>query len=143
MFFTTLVLLPMLQRTTSAQREFSALIERTVKRFQTISSKAVGIIFLTGIFNLINASLGEFSFSSAYLYTVATKLLLLVVIIAIQSVQSYSTLPKLISVQSSDDGSPAASTSFDRLRRKTILLSILNLVLAGFVIYLGLGLKSQ
>ena len=141
MFFMTLVLVPMLRRSTFSQREFSEVIERTVKRFQTISSEAVGIILLTGIFNLINAGLGEFSFSSAYLQTVATKLLLLVVIIGIQSIQSYRILPKLISAPSSDDKLPAGSNSFDRLRKTTILLSTLNLVLAGCVIYLGLGLK--
>lgn len=140
----TFVLLPLLQRSTSSPREFSGIIERTVRRFQTISWEAVAIIFITGIFNLTNAGIvREFNFSAAYLHVVATKLLLLVVIIAIQSFQSYSILPKLICAPSSDENLPSRSDSFDRVRKKTIFLSMLNLVLAGSVIYLGLGLKYQ
>ena len=142
MFFMTFVLLPMWQRSASSPGEFSGLIERIVKRFQTISWEAVGIIFLTGIFNLTNAGLVRgFDFSAAYLHIVATKLLLLVVIVANQSFQSYSIFPKLASAPSSDYKLPA--NSFDRLRKKTMILSILNLVLAGSAIYLGLGLKYQ
>ena len=144
MFFMTLVLLPIWRRSTASPREFSGTIERTVKRFQTISWEAVGIIFLTGIFNLTNAGLvREFNFSAAYLYVVVTKLFLLVVIVANQSFQNYSILPKLISASLTDDNLPARSDSFDRLHKKTMILSILNLVLAGLVIYLGLGLKYQ
>lgn len=132
MFFMTSVLLPMLQCSTPSQRDVSSIIDRTVKRFQTISWEAVGIISLTGIFNLINVGLErDFNFSPAYLYTVATKLLLLIVIIAIQSYLSYSLFPRLITVPS----------SHDRLRKRAMLLSVPQLVLAGLVIYLGLGLK--
>ena len=143
MFFMTLVLLPM-WHSTSSPKEFSGIIERTVKRFQTISWEAVGIIFLTGIFNLTNAGLArEFNFSATYLHIIIAKLLLLVAIVANQSFQSYSILPKLASAPSWDDKLPANSDSFDRLRKKTMFLSILNLILAGSVIYLGLGLKYQ
>ena len=144
MVLVTLLLLPMLQCSTSSPRDYSRIIERTVKRFQTISWEAVGIILLTGVFNLINVVLGRgFNFSATYLHIVAIKLSLLVVVIAIQSFQSYSILPKLVSAQSSDDKLPTKSDSFDRLRKKTIWLSISNLALAGVVIYLGLGLKYQ
>ena len=140
----TFVLFPIWQRSASSPGEFSGLIERTVKRFQTISWQAVGIIFLTGIFNLTNAGLVRgFDFSAAYLHILATKLLLLVVIVGNQSFQSYSLLPKLASAPSSDYKLPARLYSFDRLRKKAMILSVLNLVLAGLAIYLGLGLEHQ
>ena len=141
----TLVLLPLLQRSTFSPREFSGIIERAVRRFQTISWEAVGIIFLTGIFNLINAGLvRDFNFSAAYMQVVAIKLLILVTIIASQSFQSYRILPKIFSPAATPDtGLPIGSDSIDKLRKKAMLLSILNLVLAGSVIYLGLGLRYQ
>jgi uncharacterized membrane protein len=134
MFFMTSVLLPMLQCSTSSQTDVSRIIDRTVKRFQTISWEAVGIITLTGVFNLINVGLeNHFNFSAAYLYTVATKLLLLIVIIAIQSFVSYSLFPRLIT----------AASSHDRLRKRAMLLSVPQLALAGSAIYLALSLKYR
>ena len=136
----TLVLPSILQRSTTFTREFSGIIERTARRFQNISWEAVGVIFLTGIFNLINVGLErDFDFSSAYMRVVATKLFLLVTIIAIQSFQSYRVLPKIFSAAAT----PLGFDSIEKLRKKAMLLSILNLVLAAMVIYLGLGLRYQ
>ena len=141
----TFILLPLLKRSTSFPTELSGIIERTARRFQNISWESVGIIFLTGIFNLINeALLRDFDFSSAYMRVVALKLLLLVTIIAIQSFQSYRVLPKIFSATPTPDtGWSIGSDSIDNLRNKAMLLSILNLVLAAMVIYLGLGLRYQ
>jgi len=139
----TFVLLPLLQRSTSFPIEFSGTIERVVRRFQNISWEAVGIIFLTGIFNLINTALVRgVNFSSVYMRIVALKLLLLVTIVAIQSFQSYRVLPKIFSAPPTPD-SGLSSDSIDKLRKKATLLSILNLVLAAMLIYLGLGLRYQ
>ena len=125
MFFVTLILLPMLQRSTSSHRDLSNILDGTVKRFQTISWEAVGIILLTGIFNLINVGLErDFNFSAAYIHIVATKFFLLIIIIAIQSFQSYHLSPGMIS-------------------QRTVLLSIPKLLLAGLVIYLGLSLEYR
>ena len=141
----TLVLLPLLQRSTSFPAEFSGIIERTARRFQNISWEAVGIIFLTGIFNLINAApVRDFNFSSAYIGVVSIKLLLLVTIIAIHLFQSYRVIPKIFSALATPDTALSPrSASFGKLRKKAMLLSILNLVLAAMVIYLGLGLRYQ
>lgn len=144
MFFMTLVLLPMLQCSTSSDRGLSRIIDGAVKRFQTLSWEAVGIIILTGIFNLINVGLErDFNFSEAYLHTVATKFFLLIIIIAIQSFQSYNLIPGMISTLSSDDKLPARTDSFDRFRKRTMLLSVPKLLLAGLVIYLGLSLEYR
>ena len=136
----TFVLLPLVRRSTG----FSE-IERIARRLQNISWEAAGIIFLTGIFNLINTALVRgFSFSSVYMRVVALKLTLLVTIIAIQSFQSYRVLPKIFSAEPTpDSGLPPGSDSIDKLRKKAMLLSILNLVLAAMLIYLGLGLRYQ
>ena len=145
-FSTTFVLLPLLQRTTSFPKEFLGIIERIARRFQNISWEAVGIIFLTGIFNLINTALErDFNFSSTYMRVVALKLLLLVAIIAIQSFQNYRVLPRIFSAAAvpPDTGLTPGFDSIDELRKKAMLLPILNLVLAAMVIYLGLGLRHQ
>ena len=142
----TLVLLPMLQCSTSSDRGLSRIIDGAVKRFQTLSWEAVGIIILTGIFNLINVGLErDFDFSEAYLHTVAAKFFLLIIIIAIQSFQSYNLIPGMISTLSSSSGDklPARTDSFDRFRKRTILLSVPKLLLAGLVIYLGLSLEYR
>ena len=139
----TFVLLPLLQRSTSFPIELSGRIERAARRFQNISWEAVGIIFLTGIFNLINTALVRgVNFSSVYMRIVALKLLLLVTIVAIQSFQSYRVLPKIFSAPPTP-GPGLSSDSIDKLRKQATLLSILNLVLAATLIYLGLGLRYQ
>ena len=144
MFFMTLVLLPMLRCSTSSHRDLFSIIDGAVKRFQTISWEAVGIILLTGIFNLINVGLErDFNFSAAYIHIVATKFFLLIIIIAIQSFQSYNLLPGMISRLSSGDKLPAGTDSFDKFRKRTMLLSIPKLLLAGLVIYLGLSLEYR
>jgi uncharacterized membrane protein len=145
MFFATLLLLPLLKRSTSFPLELSGTIKRTVQRFQNISWEAVGIIFLTGIFNLINVGLvNSFNFTTTYIRLVGLKLLLLVTIIVVQSFQSYRLLPQIFSALATPhDAMSIRSDSIDKMRNKTILLSILNLVLAAMVIYIGLGLRYQ
>ena len=145
MFFTASILLPLLQRPTSFPIELSETIARTVRRFQNISWEAAGIIFLTGIFNLINAGLvNNFNFSTAYARLVGIKLILLITIIAVQSFQSYRVLPEVFSALATPtDPMSLRPDSVDRPRKRAMYLSILNIVLAAMVIYMGLVLRYQ
>jgi len=144
MFFIPLVLIPVLKQYASSPREFAQLMEKVGRRFQAISWEAIGIIIFTGIFNLVNTAIAlGFNFSATYIKILVVKLVLVVVIIVNQALHSFVIAPKLVSmVSSSDQEASQLPDSFVKLRRRSILFSILNLIFAVVVILLGLMLGN-
>lgn len=112
---------PVLRREASDRAE--EVVRAVVLRFQRLSRELILVILLTGIFNLISVGvLIDFSYSAAFVRTVAAKTVLFLVMAGNQAWYSYSLVPE------------------GRLR-KAAWSCVVNVALAAVVLYLGLSLR--
>ncbi len=145
MFTVAFVFVPVIRRGIDSPKEVARLVAMVVQRFQRISREVVFLILLTGIFNLINAGVARgFDFSATYIRMLVIKVALFIVIIAIQTWQSFRLVPAYSAITSDmEQAVDTASGAFKRLHRRALMTSILSLVLAASVILLGLALRYR
>ncbi len=138
-----LVISPVLKKHFASPREFAEVLIKINNRFKTVQWEAIGVIVLTGIFNLINVSyVRNFNFSSNYINFLVFKLILVTLIIVSQGIQNSVYGARLISMARSYEQKPESfSESYDKIRRKIFFLLMANIGFAAIVIYIGLGLK--
>lgn len=141
-FFMTAILLPALRKSASSAEEFAKSLEGLMQRFRSINWEAMGLIVLTGIFNLLNAGLiRNFHYSSLYLSLFFLKLGLIIVLVGNYMLTYYNYVPKLVSLSRDFGEAPLEKSElFGQLRKKITVLSVHNLFLASVVILLGLVL---
>lgn len=145
LFAVYFVIVPVLRKGISSAQDAARLVAMVMQRFQRISREIIFIIILTGIFNVMHAGMARgFDFSAGYLRVLVTKIILFVIIIAIQTWQTVRLAPALVSATSQmDQGASSLPGPAARLQRQALLTSILNVVLAVFAILLGLGLRYE
>jgi len=138
-----LVISPVLKNHFASTREFAEVLIKINNRFKTVQWEAIGVIILTGIFNLINVSyMRNFNFSSNYINFLVFKLILVTLIIVSQGIQNSVYGPRLISMaRSHDQKLESFPESYKKIRRKIFFLLMVNIGFAAMVIYIGLGLK--
>jgi putative copper export protein len=122
-----------LQSTKHEAPHENRLLADLYRRYRAISWEAVGLLILTGLFNLINAGYGiGFGFSPAFLSTLAIKMALFAVLLGLHAWHSLVLLPRLLSRRPEQPAPPLGPALY---------VSLLNLALAFTVIFLGLGLR--
>lgn len=129
-FFWGLVLLTGREKT----RTEAPWIERLGRRFYTVGWEALGVLVLTGLFNLIGRVQTGVFFQSAYLTPLLIKLALVAGMAGVQGWQHFGLLPRVTSAATGD-------TSLPRWRRRMLIASGLFLGLAAGVIWMGVRLR--
>lgn len=129
-----LLCLPTLRRQELPAAQRRQLISGLLQRFRSYSIHLIGLIILTGIFNLINVALMRgFQFSRTYLLILGAKLLLFAVLIALQM---RPTAIALRGETPQESGREPAQSPGPKLR-----LWLLFAVLAVLALFLGLSLR--
>jgi len=137
LFSISFVVIPVLKSTAVSPEEAARLSALVLQRFARISREVIFLIFITGIFNVMNTGVMRgFNFSGAYLSSLLTKVVLFVAIVIIQAWQSQRLAPAL-ALQAAD---PDATK---RLQRQLFMTSMLSVILAVSVVLLGLGLRYR
>jgi len=140
MFFNALIVMPALRKSLSSPKNFARSFENITRRFNTFSKEMIGVIVLTGIFNLINAGWGiQYDFSAHYLNLLFIKLFLVVIIILLQMIHSRVFVPKLIE-RLSQQNAANAPADLRKLRRRSFAITALTLLTAAVIILLGVML---
>lgn len=139
----SLVLSPVLRSNLDSPRDASRLAAIAAQRFQRISRELIGLILVTGIFNLIHAGLARsFHFSAAYLSMLALKIAFFLVIIGLQVWQSTRLSPALATLTAGMERRlDPMPDEVKQLHRRGLVVSVVSSVLALLAILLGLQLR--
>ena len=101
MFYNAFAVMPALRKSLAAPKDFARSLENISNRFNTFSKEMVGVIVLTGIFNLINAGWEiQYNFSARFLNLLFLKLFFVVIVILLQVIHSRTFVPKLVELLS-------------------------------------------
>ncbi len=141
MAFLALVLVPVVRRPEN-RGAAATLFHRTGVRFRTVGWACLGLLVLTGTFQLGVRGYGWGDVASGRLWEgpsgriLALKLLLVAVVLGISAVHDFAIGPRATALWQADPASPQAS----RLRRQASWIGRLNLLLALSAVALGVML---
>ncbi len=139
LFFFAIVVMPALRKSLRTPGEFFRLAEKVLSGFDAYSKEVIGVIVLTGIFNLINTGwLRRFHFSSDYWWLLSFKLGIFCVMIALHLVLRRSLIPGLALLAEQENHTAERA----RLYRKYLVLIALLLMLAAVAVLMGLALRG-
>jgi len=119
------------------------LAQRFEERFQFFISRALEVAILTGIFNLLIRLIdSRGSFPSSYLSILTLKLILVVIMIALQLVNKRAFAAKrlTLALEASQELSQLRGPFFDLLKRSAFLISF-NVAIGIVVLFLALALS--
>jgi uncharacterized membrane protein len=139
MFFLPLVLVPVLRRQEPKLR--AALLDAVGRRFRTVGWIAIGVLLVTGVWNLRNRHLPWDTILSADLFAgvwgsiLAWKLALVSVVLVISLVHDFRIGPASTAASQSDD-----RTRAERLRKTASWLGRINALLALAIVFLAVAL---
>lgn len=119
--------------TSSAPDAAAPWLETLGRRFYTVGWEALGLIVLTGLFNLIARVRAGGFFQEGYPRTLGIKLALVAGMVAIQLWQHIGLLPRLASDRSTED-------VWAKGRRSLLVTSGVVLVLAAGALWMGVQL---
>ena len=142
-FFNMVVVTPTLRKQLSSQQAFLQLSMGILQRFNRFTKELVGVIILSGIFNLINHGwLIDFNFSATYLQFFVLKMIIVVAIIILQSLLSLVVMPKWLAASTEQDeaNSPKPAV-FEKNRKRANLYNAFSIILAAAAILIGMALK--
>lgn len=122
------------ERRAEHDRDFPARLEAMGRRMYTIGWEALGVIVITGLFNLIDAARTGVLFRSIYLTPFLIKIGLVVGMVGVQLWQHVGLLPRVPKARSS-------GSDWARWRRRMLIASGVFLMLAGGVMWIGLQLR--
>ena len=117
-------------------------------RFRSVLWPAVGLVLLTGLYNVMNllyaTALTGGSVPSRFVHLLSIKLLLVVLMIGMQAVQRFALYPRTVAILArlAPDATADLSSEFLKLRHLSHLLSFLTVSLAVVVMLLGLLLRG-
>lgn len=141
LFAVSLVCVPVLRAHMASPEGAARLAATVMRRFQRVSRELIFLVFLTGIFNVINAGVARsFAFSGVYLTMLFSKVALFAAMIGVQAWQTMRLTPAMDPVGDNVD------TDLDdarRARRLFGLASWLNVLLAVVVVLLGVSLRYR
>jgi putative copper resistance protein D len=146
LLFHLLVVVPTLTRVTS-ERERLRLGLSLEARFRAVMWPAVGVVLLTGLYNVMNifyaTAVAGGQVPSAFVQILGLKLLLVVLMIAVQSVQQFVIRPRRLALLG---GIPASALTLPpplvKLQRVSQLLYLLTVCLAAAVLWCALLLRG-
>lgn len=144
--FQLLVLAPTLKPVTASVAQLRFAIRLDI-RFRYVMWPAVGLVLLTGLYNVMNVllatSLAGATPASAFARLLGAKLLLVILMIALQAIQRFAVHPRLVTLLRHQ---LATSTDCrgERLNvlRYSYLLNLLTVSLALAAMLLGLLLRG-
>ncbi|MFQ5682260.1 MAG: DUF4149 domain-containing protein [Candidatus Binatia bacterium] len=141
MVFLVVVLVPAI-REPAHQAVASSLVHWTGQRFRWVGWVCLGLLILTGVFNLAYRGFGWLDLWNGQLWqgsfgtSLEIKLLLVAVILLLSVVHDFNIGPRASDLMQSNPASPKAA----RLRRQASWIGRLNLFLALAVVALGVML---
>lgn len=112
--------------------EFRHWIGRIGRHICVIGWEALGLIVLTGLFNLVNRARAETGFSPEFTEALLIKLALMAGMAAVQGWQHIGLLPQLAG---------SGGEEFARWRRKMLMGSAAFLVLGAGALWIGIWLR--
>lgn len=119
--------------TPSAPDAAAPWLETLGRRFYTVGWEALGLIVLTGLFNLIARVRAGGFFQDGYQRMLGIKLALVAGMVALQLWQHIGLLPRLASDRSTED-------AWAKGRRPLLVTSAVVLVLAAGALWMGVQL---
>ena len=140
MLFLPLVLVPVLRRQDWSLR--MALLDATGRRFRTVGWVAIGVLLITGVWNLHNRRLGwdvilsPRLFDGPFGHILAVKLVLIAALLTLSLLHDFGIGPA--STRAAQD-SPDSHRA-ERLRRTASWIGRVNALLALIIIWLGVAL---
>ncbi|HEY7490490.1 MAG TPA: DUF4149 domain-containing protein [Candidatus Tectomicrobia bacterium] len=146
LFFQVLVVAPILHRSTlTAERLRFGL--RLDIRFRSFMWPAVGLVLLTGLYNVMNVlyttTLAGSSVPPMFVRLLSLKLLLVLLMLVLQGIQRFALQPRSVALLTRlSSGATELPEALQRLRRRSHLLSLLTVGTAAVVILLGLLLHG-
>jgi uncharacterized membrane protein len=146
LFFQLLVVRPTLNRATII-REQVRLGLSLEGRFRAVMWPAVGVVLLTGLYNVMNLLMATtqagMSLPAAFVRILGIKLLLVVLMIGLQAVQQWVLRPRRIAgLQAVLPEAAALPASLVTLQRLSQVLYLLSVILAVAVVLLALLLRA-
>ena len=141
MFFIVLVEVPVLRRELQAF-EFSRRMEQLGKRFQVIVWQALGILLLTGVVNLIlSGAMTGRQDASGYHQILGLKVLIFLVLSINTALHGFFLGPQMAQLSERiEKGATELVDEHQRLRRRSMVSSSANLLLAVSLLFVGLWL---
>jgi uncharacterized membrane protein len=145
LLFHLLVALPALTRATSA-RERLRLGLSLEARFRSVMWPAVGVVLLTGLYNVMNVfyatAVAGGQVPSAFVRILGLKLLLVVLMITVLSVQQFVIRPRRLALLGDlPADAPTLPQPLVQLQRVSQLLYILTICFAAAVLWCALLLR--
>jgi copper resistance protein D len=146
LFFQLLVVRPTLNRATTV-REQVRLGLSLEGRFRAILWPAVGVVLLTGLYNVMNLLMATTQagvrLPTAFVRFLGIKLLLVVLMIGLQAVQQLVLRPRRIAgLQAVQPEAAALPASLVTLQRLSQVFYLLSVILAVVVVLLALLLRA-
>jgi uncharacterized membrane protein len=146
LFFQLLVVRPTLNRATTV-REQVRLGLSLEGRFRAVLWPAVGVVLLTGLYNVMNLLMAMtqagVSLPTAFVRILGIKLLLVVLMIGLQAVQQLVLRPRRIAgLQAVLPEAVALPASLVTLQRLSQVFYLLSVILAVAVVWLALLLRA-
>jgi copper resistance protein D len=146
LLFHLLVVLPTLTRATSACERLRLGLSLEA-RFRSVMWPAVGVVLLTGLYNVMNVfyatAVAGGHVPSAFVQMLGLKLFLVALMIAVQSVQQFVIRPRRLALLG---GIPADAMTLPqplmKLQRVSQLLYILTVCLAAAVLWCAMLLRG-
>lgn len=144
--FQLLVVAPILKPVTASVQQLHVAIRLDI-RFRYVMWPAVGLVLLTGLYNVMNVLLAMApiggSPAPSFVRLLGVKLTLVTLMIALQVTQRFAVHPRLVTLlrhQLSESTHDPAGRP--RLLRYSYLLNLLTVILAVMVLLLGLLLRG-
>jgi uncharacterized membrane protein len=146
LFFQLLVVRPTLNRATTV-REQVRLGLSLEGRFRAVMWPAVGVVLLTGLYNVMNLLMATTqagaSLPAAFVHLLGIKLLLVALMIGLQAVQQLVLRPKRIaSLQAVPPEATVLPASLVTLQHLSQVLHLLTVIFAIGVVLLALLLRA-
>jgi uncharacterized membrane protein len=136
--FLVLVLLPITRQAMTPQESIS-FHQKVGKRFQVIVWICVGILLMSGIFNVLNrGAFTGYVFSDSYFKILAVKMFFFFILLGLMALHSFVLVPRMASL--AEKG--AAPEELGRIRKKSVMVSAASLLIGLFILFLGLMLPN-
>ena len=142
MVFVALVLVPVLRRESPELR--AALLDTAGRRFRTVGWVALGVLLVTGVWNLRNRGMPWDTIISAEVFAgrfgriLLVKLLLVLATLALSAVHDWVLGPA--ATRRAQQSSPATQERAARLRRGASWVARLNALVALAIVFLAVAL---
>lgn len=141
-FLLAMAVVPALRTITNVDLR-SDVMETLTRRFGYLGWGSLLLLILTGVGNIFDRQdlydpVGVFDFDFRYAWLLTTKLILVAVVIVLTAWHSFALGPRLLEEQRAASERPSAEADqrFSSLRRFSIIVSVVNLLIALAIVYI-------